>query len=192
MWFFGKSKPSQRPAPPQHRATRRPPTPPTVKLDPIAPQAYDWLLSDAARLDDGADNAEQQATQLLADAAEWRIVAATYRRIAAMHSPDVPLAPVEEPQPDPSRFNPTWQSTPQIIEQAMAEAPSLQQVHARIWDGRDCACIFARGETCKRCDEFVGDRVSILTPWTPASEADAAGWSDGQAGQSPLVNGEVR
>jgi hypothetical protein len=171
--------------PTTHRAPRRPPTPPTVKLDPIAPQAYDWLLNDAARLLESAADARRDAAQLIENATEYEIVAASYRRLAAMHCPDAPGAPQPQPEyaepqhpadPDPSRFNPTWQ------------IPDRQRA--------ECGCAFWLGESCASCDGSVSEYASILTPWSPTSEADAAGWNDaprhGQTEQFPLVNGEVR
>ncbi len=189
--------------PTQHRAARtHPATVPFAAVAPVLartrghaeglePVAYDWLLNDADRLDDGALDAEGKAARLLRDAAEWRTVAASYRHLAAAHTPHAPrpepqpLAQPEpaydEPQPaadpDLSRFNPTWQ------------VPDGPQTAA-------CGCRWWRGESCATCDTLTPTRVSVITPWSPTSEPDAAGWRDeprdGATEQFPAVNGDNR
>lgn len=171
MWFRRKNKAFQSPYTPPSAPTSHRRTAPAVRgpaaQDPIAPQAYDWLLHDADRLEMAAAEKEAQVKRDLSDAAEWRIVAASYRRIAALHAPQASAEPAyDEPQADqdPSQFNPTWQ---------IPADPAPM----------DCGCRWQRGETCERCDVLT-PVPSILTPWTPQN--------DGSTITLPAANGEHR
>jgi hypothetical protein len=102
--------------------------------------------------------------------------------MAALHNPDAP-APQPEPQPlarpetaydepqppadpDPSRFNPTWQ----------IPAPQPSPI--------GCACRWRMGETCEGCDGFATGQLSILTPWSAPGDASTE--------QFPALNGDPR
>lgn len=180
VWFRRNNKAFQAPytppssAPVSHRRTT--PATPTRYAGPAIDQvARDWLLNDAVRMDEAADDADAKARQLRADASEWRTVAANYRRIA-LQSAATPEPVYDEPQrpadPDPSQFNPTWQIP------AEPEPP-------------ECGCQWWRGETCERCDVLT-PAPSILTPWSPQSVADLAGWAEPSTREFPAANGEVR
>ncbi len=190
MWFRrNNTRPAYTPpssVPTAHRAPRKALPPQPAFPGPIAPQAYDWLLNDADRLLESAADARRDAAQLIENAVEYEIVAASYRRLAALHSPDAPTAPQPQPEyaepqppadPDLSRHNPTWQ------------VPIAPQAAA-------CGCRWWRGESCATCDTLTPTRVSVITPWSPTSEPDAAGWRDeprdGATGQFPAVNGDNR
>lgn len=167
MWFRRKNTAFQSPytpptAPTSHRCTIPATTAASGIVDPIAPQAYDWLLNDADRLEAAAAEKEAQVQRDLSDAAEWRIVAASYRRIAAMHGPDAPRVEVQpEPEPQPVSV-PSGPPSP-----------------------IGCPCQWWRGESCEQCDRFVPQEVSVTTPWSPPEpDADTA--------VQPLVNGWTR
>lgn len=179
MWFQRKNKPLPAYTPPSTVPTSHRRTVAATAAHYPAPAmdrvAYEWLLNDADRLDAQADSNDTKAEKLLDDAIEWRTVAANYRRLALQYTqaPAVPVAPQEpaydEPQhpadPDPSRFNPTWQLPPQ---------PGM------------CGCVWGNGESCELCDPLSGAPISILSPWT-APESDA-----GSTVTFPAVDGWTR
>lgn len=151
MWFRPKTtRPAYTPpssVPTSHRritvpaAPQPPPWQPPTALDPNI--ARDWLLNDAMRLEQSAHEKRSTAHAELAVADQWDTVAGELRRLAAQYDQAAPEPPAEapqepvydEPQPpaDPLQFKATWAMQPAFIEQALAESPSLEQVHAQLW-----------------------------------------------------------
>ncbi len=138
------------PAPGGHRAPRKTTTPAVTVPGPalVPPSALgddiarEWLLRDAQAFEDGAARNRAEIDRLTAEMDNWRIAATEYRRLAARYDEPEPQftqwladrAPVErDPDPDPTRYNPTWTVTPQIIEQADVLVPPLEHVHAALW-----------------------------------------------------------
>lgn len=86
MWSRKKDKtpqptPPATPQPRRHARTNPQPGRATAEALILPEPARSWLTHDVTRLEEAAHRNETEAERLLADAAEWRTVAAGYRRI---------------------------------------------------------------------------------------------------------------
>jgi hypothetical protein len=126
----------------------------------------DWCRAEAADLD-------TQATDFISRAARLRIEAVDFDRIAALAEQDIAF-PEQDPQP------PTEPRTP-----AAGHFVHWLSGHD-FWPacgeqgfGAKWATPHAAAVTCPTCQaDSEGERVLPNEPWTPTSEADAAGWNE--------------
>lgn len=124
-----------------------------------------WLANDIARLEAEAAKNEAHADRILADAAEWRTVAAGYRRI-------LDLAEITALRAEQARLE--------------REAEAYAHPHAPA-DVQEFAATWAPAE---REDEPWGGEM--LLPPATSSWGSLGASSDGLTAPLPLVNGELR